>query len=139
MKKLTALVTTLVLGVSSAALAAPGIRVGEPHPQAPSYERYRSWQPLTTTRLGTKVNVVANNRFSTLKLEATRGGMFIDKLIVTFANGRSQVIEVDQTLGYRRGGQSTVVDLQGNHRRITAIAVYGRGNARNAAVTVMGA
>ena len=75
------------------------------------------------------INVNTLARFSTLKLEASRGSLQIDKVVITFANGQKQIVQLDKTLG-GRGGAATI-DLQGKSRQITKVVVSGRGNFRS--------
>ena len=137
MKKISALVTALVLGASSAAMAAPGYgSFGPANDRAPMGRPFRpipqSWVTLESSgslaRGRDFVNVSTNTRFSKLKLEAQRGSLFIDKLVITFANGQRQVVELDKTIGARSGG--TVIDLDGRSRQISRIMVVGKGGWR---------
>jgi hypothetical protein len=137
-KKLAVLVTTLILGASSVALAdhptpnapyAPSDRVYRPRP-FPT----QSWTTLSSGRLSMRgralVDVSSNERFEKLKLEAF-GAMFVDRIKIVFANGKSQVVEVDKRLG-RRGESSLTIDLEKRSRKIDKIVVYGRGGRRAA-------
>lgn len=143
MRKIAALVTTLVLGASSAALAAPGWRDNS---QGPANDRpgerftrpaFRPsipvWQTLESSgslaRGRDFINVSTTTRFSKLKLEATgRGSIHIDKLVIVFGNGQKQVVNVNKTLGRRSG--ETVIDIDGRSRNIDKVMVLGRGGYR---------
>jgi hypothetical protein len=73
--------------------------------------------------------VHVNAKIDKLKLELVGpGSMFVDKLVVTFGNGRSQTIEVDRWLTGRSA--SPILDVKGANRNITSIAVIGRGQSR---------
>ena len=152
MKKIAALVTTLILGASSAALAAPGWadnsygpandrmpdRSGERMPDRAQFGRpFRPTIPQWTTlessgslaRGRDFINVSTSARFSKLKLEATgRGSIYIDKLVIVFGNGQKQVVNVDKRLNGRSG--ATVIDVDGRARNIDKVMVLGRGGYR---------
>ena len=130
MLKISALVATVVLGLSGVAAAAPGPAVHGP--LAGRYERMpaQRWTLLDTaqSRGGRQViNVNSSQRFTKLKLEAGRGTAVIDKVLVTFGNGRTQVIEVDARIG---ANASKVIDLAGNQRAITKIVILSQGRTR---------
>lgn len=169
--KITALVTTLVLGISSAAIASPSspspasssfderdrvvdhradarlVPPPAPLPAAPVIRDHgerdapgdrrpgraqpKAWTTLATaSSLGrgkTQIDVATTARFSTLKLEATRGATMIDRIVIMFANGERQVVRLGQTIS--RGNAATI-DLDGRARQITKIVVQGRGNYR---------
>jgi hypothetical protein len=62
-------------------------------------------------------------RFQTLQIKAARGRTFIKQVYVQFDNGQEQVIRnLDRTLS---GHESLRLDLDGNHRAIRRIVVYG--------------
>lgn len=134
MSKIAALVTTLVLGASSVALAAPEAPYVRDH-RAP-YTQFRpqlpSWTLLSTNaslaRGRDRISVSTPARFSKLKLEASRGSMFIDKIVITFANGERQVVNLDRRISARTG--ATTIDLDGRARQISKIVVSGTGNFR---------
>ena len=140
MKKISALVTALVLGASSAAMAAPGYgSFGPANDRAPIRENYRPFRPVPASWVTLEssgslsrgrdfVNVSTTARFSKLKLEAARGSVFIDKLIVIYGNGQRDVIEVDKTISARGG--ATVLDLKGRTRQIDKVMVMGRSGFR---------
>ena len=62
-------------------------------------------------------------RFETLTINAAGGRTFIKQVYVQFDNGQEQVVRnLDRTLA---GNESMTVDLDGNHRAIRRIVVYG--------------
>ena len=134
MKKIAALVTTLILGASTVALAAPNDSYARDR-RAP-YTQFRpqmpSWTLLSSNsslaRGKDRIEVSSTARFSKLKLEASRGSMFIDKVVITFANGQRQVVNLDKTIGARTG--ATTIDLEGRSRQISKIVVSGKGGFR---------
>jgi hypothetical protein len=152
MKKISALVATVVLGISGVVAAAPN-SYGQVHSPAqfrpvarPAPYGWNRWTMLDTAQLRGGRDVIAINspqRFTKLKLEATRGMASIDKVLVTFGNGRTQLIEVDQRLG-GRGNSSAVLDLDGRGdrgRQIKSIVIYGHGGRfmRASALTISAA
>lgn len=125
--KLKALITTIILGTSTVAMAAPGYGFA-PTPRDHRMPRYERFQEIATGSLVRGRDVVRVNarQIDKLKLELVGPGtMFVDKLVVSFGNGRSQTIEVDQWIR----GASPVLDVKGANRNITSIAVYGRGSS----------
>jgi len=161
--KITALVTTLFLGASSAAMAAPDAPYARDHrapieqpdvrdhrapieqpdvrdhrepierPSRPYRPTMPSWTALSTNssllRGRDRIEVNTRARFSKLKLEASRGSMFIDKVVITFANGERQVVELAKMIGQRSGAM--LIDLDGRSRQITKIVVSGKGGFRS--------
>lgn len=137
---LKALVTSLVLGTSSLAMAAPTApayaptvrdhRVQPVRPMPLPAPHAQRWSQLATGHLARgKAAIKLNTRHAIdkLKLELVGPGqLFVDKLVVTFGNGRSQTIEVDRWLTARSA--AAIVDVNGKHRKITKVTVYGRGN-----------
>lgn len=144
--KFSALVTTLVLGISSAAVAAPATdestflrdhRQIRPMPQDGYMRRppivdhgSYGWKTLASnerlTRGRDAVQLYEPVRARTLKLEATgRGSQFIDKVMITFANGHTQVVELNKRLGRF---QPLTIDVPGRSRMISRIVVFGRGS-----------
>ena len=62
-------------------------------------------------------------RFDTLQISACAGPTFISQVYVQFENGQEQVVRnLNRTLG---SNQSLSLDLDGNHRAIRRIVVYG--------------
>jgi hypothetical protein len=160
--KLTALITTLVLGSSSVAMARPAsptvVRdhrtpvqqpapIYQPAPQpapiyqpAPDYHRphHRSW--ITLGGIDHKVDgamsfgVRWGQQFSTLKLKSEAGKSLINRVVIQFANGRTQVVELNQYLN--RSNPTITIDLDGRARAIAKVTVVGR-NARSSAYRVL--
>jgi hypothetical protein len=152
----TTLVTTVVLGASSVALAKPAYTTypttsqhgTSPHVvpsyrdtardhRAPSpFQRFQRpqqrWMELSsaaTTRAGRQVIPVSTaSRLSTLKLEATRGSTLIGKVLITFGNGTTQVVNLDKRI---TPNAPALIDVDGRARQITRIVVQGRGNSRS--------
>jgi hypothetical protein len=73
--------------------------------------------------------------FSKLELRAEQGKTSIDKVIVTFGNGRSQTFALDTKLSKK---QPTIsLDLSGQSRSIQRIVLVGKSNGRNASLDVI--
>jgi hypothetical protein len=131
---LKAIVTALVLSSSTVALAAPAYNHG-PAPFAPEIRDHRmpqrpiaSWKQLGTGELvrgKDTIKLYNANKIDKLKLEVARGMLFVDKIVVTYGNGRTQTLEVDKWVSLRN---DAIVDLRGSNRKITSVTVHGRGN-----------
>ena len=66
---------------------------------------------------------VQAGRFNTLQISADRGRTFIRQIYIQFENGQEQIVRnLDRML---IGNQSLSLDLDGNHRAIRRIVVYG--------------
>jgi hypothetical protein len=144
--KISALVTSLVLGISSVAGAAPGAPAAHhnavvaaryappmvrPLPVRPAPVRWMQLDTASSSRFGrTVIDVNTKLRFSKLKLEALRGVSSIDKVLVTYGNGRTQTIELDKRLGGFGAQSFAVIDLNGNARQITKIVILSKSRTR---------
>lgn len=142
--KISALVTSLVLGISSVAAAAPGAPAVHQHPVAaarfappmvrplPSPTHWMLLDTAKPSRFGrTVVDVNTKARFSKLKLEAVRGVASIDKVVITYANGRTQTVELDQRLGGYGAKSFSIIELDGrNARQITKIVILSKFGSR---------
>ena len=167
-----ALITMLVLGSSSVAMArpvtvsataeaswtygtAPAPIVRDHRTQvparAPAYQtdyhrphRSPPFVPVWTTlgamnriadgEMSFAVNPYAS-RFSMLKLQSSAGKSLIYRVKIQFANGRTQVVELNKYL--MAGSPTITIDLAGEAARsITNVTVVGR-NARMSAYSVL--
>jgi hypothetical protein len=137
--KIKFLVASLVLAATSAVAMARPVAPGYTQPgYAPEVRdhrtspRFERWSLLASGHLERNRAVVAVNsaaKIDKLKVELVgRGTMFIDKLVLTFGNGRTQIVEVDKSLSLRDA--SAIIDINGNGRarKLTSVAVYGRAN-----------
>lgn len=154
---LKAIIATLVLGTSGAALADPGpgvtirgeARWGQPQPvqvyerdtsARRPYWRNNTWVALTSPvyldRGRTVIDVNQRRPFQQLRLQQTTRGMTsIDRVIVRFDNGERQVIDVNQRLSSRN--PMINLDLDGRQRRVDRIVVMG-DSRRGGSVQVFG-
>ncbi len=62
-------------------------------------------------------------RFATLKLEADGGRTYVQRVVVRFADGERQVMNLDRTL---TGNDCLTLDLNGDRRAIASVAVVGQ-------------
>ena len=150
---LKAIIATLVLGASGAAVADPGpgitirgeARWGQPQP-VQTYQRDRAhWRnntwvaltsPLYLDRGRTVIDVNQRRPFQQLRLQQTTRGMtMVDRVIVRFENGERQVINVNQRLSTRN--PMVNIDLDGRQRRVDRIIVMG-DSRRGGAIQVFG-
>src|SRR5690606_29200425 len=74
--------------------------------------------------------------FKKLELRAQGNGRTaIDKVIVTFANGRSQTVNLGANLTKKKS--SVAIDLAGDSRFVDRIVLVGKSSGRNASVDVL--
>jgi hypothetical protein len=175
---LKALITTLVIGSSSVALAAPAVSYGPTvrdhrdsdsrvsdhrnaiditasadirfqqaqrpvRPMPPVYTPPVYVAPTWVTLANdmqvngrTSIKVAPTARqFTKLELRAEQGNTSIDKVMIVFGNGRSQVVDLKTKLGKR--DSSISIDLNGNARSIERIVLVGRSNGRRASLDVL--
>ena len=160
-----ALITMLVLGSSSVALARPvttsgyeGAPIVRDHradrdhrdhrAPAPAYEGSLQspppFVPLWVT-LGTQSRIADGKmafrvgprlgRFSALKLQSSAGKSLIKRVEIRFTDGRTQVVALDRYLN--ASNRTITIDLAGEwSRSIRNVTVVGR-NARSSAFTVL--
>ena len=152
-----ALITLLVLGSSSVALArpvaysgqegAPSVRDHRAPAPAPAYDgSFRSPPPFVPpwVTLGTERRMVNGEmafrvhpsfgRFSTLRLQTTAGKSLIYQVKIQFPNGAVQTVALNQYLD--AANPTITVDLDGSWARsIKKVTVVGR-NARGSSFNV---
>lgn len=146
--KLSVLVTSIVLGISSVAAAAPGALDRDARVNAEPVVAARfappmvrplphpvKWMLLDTakpSRFGrTVIDVDTKARFTKLKLEAQRGVASIEKLVITYANGRTQVVDLDTRLGGYGAQSFKIIELDGrNARQISKIVIHSKRGTR---------
>jgi hypothetical protein len=103
--------------------------------------RYRpTWVPLSASldlgRLGRgAIEVYDTNTFTQLRVQTASGVARIDRVIVEFADGTSQVSNVRRVLDGRN--DRLEIELDGNNRRIARVLVNGDGT-HCGALTVYG-
>jgi hypothetical protein len=69
----------------------------------------------------------SSTRYHTFRLEALRGDPAISKIAINFADGQTQVVQLNSTLPT---GAGEVIDLQGNNRKVLRIVVYADPRSR---------
>jgi hypothetical protein len=141
-----ALITMLVLGSSSVAMAHPVSYSG--FEGAPVVTRdHRNNPPFVPqwTTLGTE-NQIANGavkfrvnastgKFSMLRLQTTAGKSLINRVEIQFGNGAKQVVALNQYL--TASNPRITIDLDGDQARsIRSVTVIGK-NARQSAYSVL--
>jgi hypothetical protein len=67
------------------------------------------------------------NRYRTFRLESVWGEPSIQKIAINFADGTTQVVQVN---GAMPAGAGEVIDLQGDQRRVGRIVVYADPRSR---------
>ena len=147
MSKLSSFALALVLGGSSVAGAAPSVTyTPAPAPAKPLVEPYRmppqhhaSWELLGSARLfgrSATVDVSNSKRFDKLELTARAGSMMsINRVLITFANGKTQMIRLNQSL---YAGKPIVLDLEGRHgKKIDKVTVFGSSNSYRAGFSIL--
>ena len=67
-------------------------------------------------------------KFTKLELRADHGRTSIDKVLIQFANGRTQVVEQNASL---TGYKPLTIDLKGDTRSIDRIVIVGRSTPRS--------
>lgn len=142
MSKITALITTLFLGSSSIALAAPGV-VRDHRAPAPVTTAYRmpvrpAWVALSSpTKLDrgrNAIKVTNPSRYSQLRLQATAGSSFIKSLTIRYADGTKQELAINKTLDPR----SPMIELPVSSRASVQRVVINGSTNRRASVQLFG-
>ena len=151
--KLKILIASLVLGLSSAAAMADTYQPAQPAQPAQSYHvdrdgdrdgqregrEHRVWQEWTTLASSQKlsgketIRVRSGQEFSKLEIQATKGSTFVDKVMITFGNGQTQMVHLDKNVSL---GQPAMIDLSGNLRKISKVTVLGNSGKR-AAISIL--
>ena len=90
-----------------------------------------TWVPLATSMelagIGRDtIRVRDPNTFTQLRVQVASGAARIDRVIVRFADGSSQVAELDRVLDDRN--DLVELPLDGNNRRIAQVTVIGDGD-----------
>lgn len=152
MGKLASLITTVVLGASSFAMARPAqlpdgdswrerqeLRIEREH--ANGHRTYRpTWVALSgSTRLVRGRDVIQvgpeHGRFTQLRFQTTQGRSQIDRVLIRFSDGHWQVSDLAARLSLEH--PMLEVPLDGNQRKIDQIIVLGSG-ARSSSYQVFG-
>ena len=137
--RIKALITALVIGSSSVALAAPSPVVRDHREVSARYDGHFDarfgvrpmplrWVTLANdTHLSgrTSIKVAPSARkYSKVELRADKGLTQIDKVMIQFANGRTQLVEQNARL---TASKPLTIDLKGEARSIDRIVIVGRG------------
>jgi hypothetical protein len=138
MKTLKALVATAILGSSTLAAAQPAFRDHRYDNRDEYSQRYRERrtgpimlaQNLELDRRQPAF-IRLDGRTSQLRFDADDGRVFIDSIVMTFANGQTQTLSIRQRLNDRT--QPLTINVDG---RATGVYVYGR--SRRGSVDIVG-
>ena len=139
MKKLTALVTSLVLGASATAMARPA-RLGDDRWREREELRYDqerftgqrhyrpTWVALSgATQLEDGRDVIfvggRQGRFTQLRFQTTQGTTLIDRVFIRFSDGRWQTADLGARLN--PGNPMVELPLDGDRKHIDRIIVIG--------------
>jgi hypothetical protein len=71
--------------------------------------------------------VGTTNRYRAFRVEGVRGEPAIEKIAINFANGATQVVQMNTTLP---SGSGEVIDLSGHERTVVRIVVYADPRSR---------
>ena len=100
-----------------------------------------SWELLGSRKVNFRVDrdvipvTVREGTFKALQIRVTDGPIDLNRVVVHYANGQEQVLNVRQNI--RRGGQTRVLDLPGNNRIITKVVfIYDTDNRARRRATV---
>jgi hypothetical protein len=98
---------------------------------------HQSWETLgfarMTGRLST-LDVSNNGRFQKLELAARTGSMNVRSVLITFANGETQTVRLNQSL---YAGKPIVIDLEGRRgKKIDKVSVVGAANSWRASYSL---
>ena len=159
--KTIALVTALVLGSSSVALARPyatpvvrdhrapqvvvlPTQLPQQAPMTPTWYPPRPAPRPAWLTLGTVNQIIdgdmafyvghRTSKLSTLKLQNLTGKTLVQRVLIQFANGRTQTVELNQYL--MASSPTLTIDVQGEARSVTKVTVVGR-NARQSAYSLL--
>ena len=134
------IITGLVLTLSTAAFAAPSDHVYSP-PADHGFKRrppmMKQWDTLSSSkRLAgrTLIRVNSSEAYSKLKIEANLGSTFVDKVLITFGNGQTQMVDLDKRL---TAHAPLLIDLDGYQRKITKVVLVGRSAGWRSSINVL--
>ena len=86
------------------------------------------WEKLGTRKVNYRLDrdeiyvTVREGRFQKLKLQVTKGGINLHRVVIHFANGTTQTIKSNQSIP--AGSMSRPLDLNGNKRIISKVVFY---------------
>ncbi|CAL2079368.1 hypothetical protein [Tenacibaculum sp. 190524A02b] len=113
-------------------------------PQKVETKRPKSWTLIGSRQINwvPEIDVIhvgkTKGKFSKLKIKVTGGAIHMTKMVVTYGNGRKDLIPLKYM--FRKGSESRVIDLKGGRRVVKNIAfVYDRKHkVRKARIWVAG-
>ena len=103
----------------------------------------RSWEKLGQKKVNRNVDrdeirvTSSEGRFSKLRLEVKNSGINMHRMVVHFANGRKQEIELRKNIA--AGGSTRVIDINGGKRVIKKVVFWydTKGLINNKATVVL--
>jgi hypothetical protein len=104
-------------------------RYGESHWAGDIRGRWTTLARASSTDGRREFMVSSTNRYRTFRVEGVRGEPAISKIAINFANGTTQVVQMNSSLP---AGAGEVIDLQGNDRKVLRIVVYADPHSRGA-------
>ena len=135
------IVTGLVLTLSSAAALAdhtePTYAPNADHSFKRRPPMMKQWDTLSSAkRLSgrTLIRVGSSEAYSKLKIEANLGSTFVDKVLITFGNGQTQMVDLDKRL---TAHAPLLIDLDGYQRKITKVVLVGRSAGWRSSINVL--
>lgn len=123
------IITALLLGTSTIAAA-------DPAPPAFSWLRHTVEAPKPPTMLASSTRVNGRDTikvndylraFNKLELRARSGRTDLDKVVITFGNGKTQTINCNRVL---QNNQSFTIDLKGDQRNLKKVVLVGKSGRR---------
>ena len=91
----------------------------------------------SSTRLNGRDTIKVNDylrAFNKLELRAKSGRTDLDKVVITYGNGKTQTINCNRVL---QNNQSFTIDLRGDQRNLKKIVLVGK-SGRRASIDVLG-
>jgi len=161
MSKMKALITALVLGTSSAAMAAPSVTFTahaeaswgtvspniRDHRTLTTYPTYQSpatfargtWislaEPMNMARGRATIDINSRSAFNQIRLQSASGSSFIRTVTVQYVNGASQVITLNQWID----AHNPMAQFNLNRpMQVDSIMINGQRNARGSKLQVFG-
>jgi len=143
MSKLKAALLSLLIGTSSIAIAAPTLSFDMRHDEQVLVDpmpvnQWTSWislgAPMTMLDGKDVIRPAANLTITQVRLQATNGLSYVQKVTVTFHDGARQTFALNKWLTTR--APMLQFDLAANHRGVDSITVLGMTSGRNAAYEV---
>jgi len=128
--KITALLTTIVLGTTSIAAAKPAARTtGTETVTLTAGTWFALTEPMSLSRGRDEIKLSSTTAFTTVRVQATAGSSSVRSISVFYAEGGGKVFDLAATLD--AGHPMVEVALDGAHRieKIVVVGTSTRGGA----------